>query len=355
MAVNGANGANTPGGVATPAYLRKGIFLPYGDPKVAGKTTLLLRAFPRALVLGRRDAIEPVALGGCGFELAPWQIIETVTNLTELVHFLSVQLKTKEWLVALRGYGITALIVDDFSQMAMKSVIQWTAQATEGNKHYPYKMLDRTLDEVSIQLADLGLLCGLSAHKMDPRYDLNEKSRTYGKLVSVGAPEVPSSKQVQAVPGWTTLVAPVRTSTASLDPWWPKVLAVDPTSELWISGDRNSVCWDETPANLREILRAAPTPYDLPRLPGCEWQDETADRVADALDGGEAVFDVVSRIFDHYKGYAPAGSPGERHVQWAVQDGIARHTIRARRRLGVLASLRPATSAAAPPPVPAKA
>lgn len=346
-----SNGGAAPG-PEVPA-LQRGIFLPYGDPKVAGKTTLLVRAFPRALTIGRRDAIQPVIEGGCGFAPAPWQIIETITTLPHLVHFLSVELKSKEWQAALRAHGITAIIVDDLSQLATKSVLLWRAEGKD-SKFYPFNMLDQHLDTASYQIADLGMLAGLSAHMAEPKWDTNEKSRTYGQRIAIGAPEMPSKSQTQAVPGWATLVAPVRNG-ASLDPWWPKVLAVDPAMDSWVNGDRNSVCWAETPANLREILRAAKTHYDLPRLPGMEWQDDTAEAVADALGRGDAVIETIERMFAHYAAYAVPGTPGERHVQWAVQDGIARHTIRARGKLGVLATIRAAAPAAPPPPPPAQA
>jgi hypothetical protein len=347
MSLNG----QAPALEASPA-LQRGIFLLYSDPK-GGKTTLLLRTFPRALIIGRRDAILPIATGGCGFTPAPWQIIETITTLPQLNHFLSVELKSKDWQAAVRAYNITAIIVDDLSHLATKSVLIWRMEGKD-SKFYPYNMLAQHLDTANYQIADLGMLAGLSAHKTEPRWDTSEKSKTYGKLIGLGAPEMPSKGQTQAVPGWATLVAPMRTGT-SLDPWWPKVISVDPALDLWVNGDRNSICWDETPANLREILRAAQTRYDLQRLPGMEWQDVTAERVAVALAEGEPVNDVIERMFAHYATYAIPGTPGERHVQWAVQDGIARYTIRARRKLGVLAALRAAAPDAPPPPPPAQA
>lgn len=335
------------------AALRAAMFMFYGFPK-RGKTTIFLRAFPTGLYIGERSAIQLVAQSVCGFTPQPWQYAEGITTLQQLVWFLtdtSAGLRSKNWQDALRQYRIPALYVDDFSQICSKSVILWE-QENSGDQFYPFKMLDKYLDWVSFLLREMGLLCGVSAHLREPRYDQNKKSRFFGQLVSPGAPEVPSSKQVQAVPGWVDLVAPVDVG-ETLDPWWPRVARVDPSqSELWISGDRNSVCWPDTPANLREILNAAPTHYDLPRLPGLEWQDEVAENIAAALKSGEPVLSAAERIFAHYANYAIPGTPEERHVQWAVQDGIARHTIRDRCALGVLGQLRASSKEVAPPPPP---
>lgn len=330
--------------------LRAAMFLLYGDPKM-GKTTLFLRAFPTALYIGERSAVQLVAESACGFTPQSWQIVEGVSTLQQLQPWIP-NLKSKEWQAAIKAHRIPALYIDDFSQICAKSVILWDAEAPAGNDFYAFKMLDRYLDWISFELREAGLLCGLSAHTREPRYDQNKKSRTYGQLIAKGAPDVPSAKQVQSVPGWADLVARVE-SGPSKDPWWPRVACVDPqASDLWVSGDRNSVCWAETPANLREILNAAPTHYDLPRLPGLEWQDEVAEGVSSALLQKEPILSVAERIFAHYKDYALPGTPGERHVQWAIQDGIARYTIRAHRDLGVLGQLRASAAEAAPPPPP---
>lgn len=334
--------------------LRAAMFMLYSDPKLFGKTTIFLRTFCRALLIGQRSAIQLVAESGCGFTPQPWQFIEGITTLPQLVWFLSDTkdgLRSPAWQAAIKTHGIDAIYVDDFSHICTKSVIEWS-QTDKGqkDKFFKYNMLDQYLEWASFLLRDLGMLCGLSAHKLEPKYDTNEKSRTYGKLISIGAPEVPSSKQIQAVPGWVDFVAPIRVG-PSKDPWWPRVICNDPGADtLWLAGDRNNVAWAETPANLREILRAAPTPYNLARLPGLEWQDEVAEGVAAALDTGEPVLPILERVFAHFKDYARPGTPGERHVQWACQDGIARHTIRAHRAQGVLGALRAQATAAAPPP-----
>lgn len=333
-----------------------GIFLLYADPKF-GKTAAFLRAFPTGLYIGRRDAIQPVAESVCGFTPEPWQIVENITTLPELIWWLTddkVGLRSPGWQSYIQAGIVNAIYIDDLSQMASKSVILWEAEA--GNdRFYGWKKLDRALDHVAVLLADLGLMCGVSMHKVDPKFDTRDKSPTKGMLLSMGAPEVPSSKQIQAVPGWATLVAPVRAG-ASGDPWWGRVICVDSSEAgLWVSGDRNSVCWSETPLNLREILRASSMPYRFTRRPGLEWQEDYAHAVADALDRGEQLLAIAERVFPIFGAYANPGMPGERHVQWAIQDGIAMHRIRKHRKGGVLSVLRGSAAFAPPPPAPPEA
>lgn len=335
--------------------LASSIFLLYSDPKFGGKTTQLLRTFCRALLIGRKDAIKPVAESACGFTPEPWQFIEGFTTLPGLVHYLSdtaTGLRSAAWIDAIQRGVITALVVDDLTQICLKSMIEWRQQKPD-DKYYAFNQLDLHLDWLAFLLADLGLLCGVSTHMAQPKFDKREKSRTFGQMLAMGAPEVPSSQQLQAVPGWAALVAPIRGSDDVLDPWWPRALSVDPDdAALWVSGDRNSVCWRDTPPSLREVLRAARTPYNLPRVAGYEFQDDCAERVAEMATAKTPTLEIVTATLAHYKDWAPPGSAREVAVQWAIQDGLARHQIRARQRLGVLGRLLPRASAVAPPPPP---
>lgn len=329
--------------VASPSLLAA-MFLVYDDPK-SGKTSLALRAFPDAIMVGVPSAIQLVAQNVCGF--TPDWIVGNVTTLPELVGFL-LWMKSKEGQEAVKQRRKTKLYVDDLSQVCSKSILVWATEKSN-DKYYKFNMLDQHLDWVSILMRELGMLCALSAHKSMPVWDKNEPPA----LIAPGAPEVPSRNQLQAVPGWVDFVAPLKAHVKSLDPWWPRVMAVESSAtKQWISGDRNNVCWEETPANLREVLRVTGA-YDLPRLPGMEWMDDTAEVVCSALLTGEPVLSVLERIFTHYATYAIPGTPGERHVQWACQDGIARFVIRQHTSQGVMGPIRAraaAAQASAPPP-----
>lgn len=336
-------------GAAQAAPLRAAMLLLYGDPKHAGKTTAFARAFPSAVMVGVRSAIALVAQNTCGF--TPAWVVESVTTLPELVAFLQ-WLRSTEGQAAIRANRTPAIYVDDLSQMCSKSMIGWRAEGGK-DRYYAFNQLDQHLDWVAVLLRETGLLCGLSAHKTSPQWSKDQTPR----LLAPGAPEVPSRNQLQSVPGWCDLVAPVEPSALSIDPWWPRVIQVETASPspTWVAGDRNGVCWEATPANLREILRASNLAYDLPRLPGLEWQDDVADVVAGSLAAGDAVLPTIERIFAHYVDYARPGTPGECHVQWAVQDGIARYQIRKHQQAGVLGAIRlraAQASALAPPPPP---
>lgn len=326
-------------------YMPHGLLLlAYADPKV-GKTTLFLRAFPNAICIGIRSAIELVAMNTCGIK--PHWIVDTVTDLPGLVGFL---LHLKAHPDVVRQYG--AILVDDFSQMCNVSMLRWDAEAPTSvkrgpDKFYKYQMLDKHLDQVSSLLRELGIPAGMSAHESKPD---SEKDRK-------GAPEVPSGNQVQSVPGWADLVARVVRDPASLDPFWQGALFVDPTSN-WITGDRFGICSTTTPANLREILRASQGHLSLPRFPSLEWQDEWATHVFDMLESGTPPLAAAEAVWKHFGAYAAPDTPGDLHVLWAVQDGIARHAIRRQRAGGVLgralaAAQARANATAAPPPPPA--
>ena len=92
----------------------------------------------------------------------------------------------------------------------------------------------------------------------------------------------------------------------------------------WTAGDRTGVCYEQTPGNLREILRASQSNYRLDRLPSLEWQDDVADKVATAIVEGadvrEAVQSVVTAKHQEKKS-------SQLQLRWACQDGIARGVL----------------------------
>jgi hypothetical protein len=77
--------------------------------------------------------------------------------------------------------------------------------------------------------------------------------------------------------------------------------------------------------------------------------------------GGKTPLAAATEVFEHFRknGYADVDSPGERHVLWAVQDGIARENLRLQRSGGFLGRAMQAAAnnapASAPPPPPGDA
>lgn len=315
------------------------LLLVYASPKT-GKTSMFLRAFPNAICIGIRSAIELVAMNTCGIK--PAWIEESVTDLPGLVKLL-LFLKANPTLVA--QYG--AIYVDDFSHLCNISMLRWDEAAPVSVKRgrdqfYKYGQLDKHLDMVATLLRELCIPAGMSAHETKPD---PEKSKR-------GAPEVPSANQVQSVPGWADLVARMGSDPGLMDPFWKGSLIVDANDTQWITGDRFNICSAATPANLREILRASQGQIELPRFPGLEWQDDCATSVALAIRGGEPVMACAERMWKHYG--VEVDTPLERHVLWAVQDGIARENLRQQRAGGFLgrAQALAAKQVEAPPPPP---
>lgn len=319
------------------------LLMPYGPPK-RGKTVLAIRALcgPKVVCIGIRSAIELVAQTVCGFK-PPW-IEEGVRTLPELLAFL-------QFLVPhVQSGAAVAVYVDDFSHICSNSMAFWERQKPT-DRYWPFRMLDQHLDMVSNAVRVLGIPCVMSAHELPPNPAKNQ----------MGAPEVPSAGQVRSVPSWCDLVARMVPNPASPDPLWPVALWVDPLDEQWVSGDRYNICGRDTPANLREILRASQARYVLPRYPGLEWQDAIADRTAEGFLSGIPSLEILERAVRDSK--APNGSPAELHVIWAVQDGIARAQLYQRQQGGLLARARALDAARAlalppgssPPGVPAGA
>jgi hypothetical protein len=117
----------------------------------------------------------------------------------------------------------------------------------------------------------------------------------------------------------------------------------------WITGDRTGVCYDKTPGNMREILHASESNYRLSRLPGLEWQDELADRIALALAQGAEINEALQASIIGYQA-------NPLHLRWGCQDGIARYVLQQHKQVGLFdfgsAVEAPSNGVPLPPPPP---
>lgn len=314
------------------------MFLVYGDPK-RGKTTLFLRAFPGAVVIGVRANIELVAPAS-GVGLPAW-IVEDVRTLSALAAWLRFFTDGQYH----RTYP--AVIIDDFSQLCETSMVEWRMKAPIKNGgpdiNWVFAQLDQHLDMIGNLARHLGVPVGLSAHEQKP--DAGK-----GK---VGAPLVPSKNQVQAIPGWVDYVGRIVPDDNYPDPFFKRVLWVDPGDSNWISGDRSDISWTNTPPSLREILAAAG--HRLPRPATYDWVEPWVEQVASAYVqvGPDRTIEVADWLWGRV---APAPlSPADFTTRWLFQEGLARGVLRQRHSGGLLGRLRAdraARAAAAPPPPP---
>lgn len=308
------------------------------DYIVTHNTTALWRFLPRAVGIGVRSAMELAAVNTCGFK--PDYIVEGINDLPALCNFLLWY--QNQGYVKTRPWGI----IDDLSHVCKVSMLKWQAEGRDN--FYAYRQLDEWLVRLGNQIRQMGMIIGASCH-----LDLPEPAKR-----KIGGPEVPSRNQMQSLPGWADFVGRGGVDPTYPDLLWQRTIMVDPQDEQWITGDRFNVAWRNTPLNLREIVRASKMGYHLPRVPGLEWQEQWAQVVCDRVlqdASPRAIEAIYMDVFRHFGDYAKPGSQGEMHVQWAIQDGIARAVIQrhhAKGLLGQFQSRLAALEASAPPPVP---
>jgi hypothetical protein len=326
-----------PAGAVTRAALDMpgAVFEIYAPPK-KGKTTALLRFLPRAVCVGIKSAIELVAQNTCGFK--PAWIVEGITHLPGFIAWL-------DWFVG-HGYHkqYQHLLVDDWSHICNTSMPLFAAERP-GDRFWAFRRLDECLDIAANKIRETGMIVGLSAHETAPNPEKKQ----------IGGPEVPSRNQLQSMPGWADFVARMDTDPSYLDPLWRRTFQVDVQNDQWITGDRFNIAWWSTPANLREIVRASKSGYALPRFPGLEWQEDWAESVCAGVLKGIPIEHLYAETYGAFGKNAAPETPGELHVQWAIQDGIARAVIKKYHAGGVLGRLRAVQAAAvasAPPPPP---
>ena len=278
----------------------------YGKPKQK-KTSDALAAFPTALFCGVPSAITLVAQNELGF--TPTVHESPPQNLSQLAEMLRTLSKSG----AAKQYG--AVVIDDVSHLCQQSMLEWTENAPAGrsgkkDRFYPYQQLNQHLLEVAHASRHLGVHLLMNFHERMPGTNAD------GRFCP-GGPDVPSRNQVEPLPSWCDISVRSMIDPTYPDPWFPSIYYCDPTNPDWVTGDRTGVCTEKTPGNIREILRAGQSNYQLVRLSGLEWQDEVAQTVADAIVGGAAVQEAIQAAVSGRK-------ESKLHLRWACQDGIAR-------------------------------
>jgi len=289
----------------------------YGQPKKK-KTSDALAAFPTALCIGVPSALMLVAQNELGFTPAVHPSPpQTLDELVALLQHLS-QINVAE------QYG--AVIIDDASHLCQRSMLKWQDEAPVGrsgrkDRFFQYQQLDRHLLQVAALSRHLGVHMVMTFHERLPGTNVDGRH-------CPGGPNVPSRNQTQTIPSWCDVNVRAKVDPGYPDPWFPSIYFCDPTDPDWVTGDRTGVCYEQTPGNLREILRASHSGYRLDRIPGLEWQDDVADAVATAIAGGADVREAVQSAID--QGIQPRES-SPLHLRWACQDGIARGVLSLRR------------------------
>lgn len=316
----------------------------YGLPKRM-KTSMVLSAFPNALWIPGEgvNAVKSVARNEWGFDpLIYDQEVRTLMDLIDVLDMLEAQDLVSE-------YG--AVCVDGMTALCETSLRVWQdnpriTEKGKEDKFWPYQQLKDKLLRLTERARHIGVSVFMVAHEQSP-------SQTFGGEFVPGGPSLGSKGQVVRVPAWCDFNARAVVNKDYPDPWMNGALFVDHWDTSWVTGDRNGVAYAESPPNVRELLRASAVDYGLTRLPGLEWQDDVADVVAGALvaDGVDAAIQAgVAAAQKHAKG---SGRDTQLHIRWAVQDGIARGVIQARRSRNMFQNLEmPSTKKSTTPPPP---
>lgn len=304
--------------------------LVYGQPKRM-KTSMVASAFPNALwVPGEgANAIRSVAENEWGFSPTIYEHpIRTLPDLLGLLTMLEENELVQDY---------PAVCVDGMTALCDSSIRFWQdnpkiTDKGKVDKFYPYQQLKDYLLRISEASRHIGVHVIEVAHEQEP-------STTNEGDFLPGGPSLGSKKQVLRVPAWCDFNA-----RAVVNPEYPGGslgmkggLYVDVWDPQWVTGDRNGVAKDGImPPNIREILHASETDYQLHRIEGLEWQDDVADVMAAAIVQGmdfEASIDLgVNEAQKHAKG---TGRTTQLHIRWAAQDGIARGIIRKRREANI--------------------
>ena len=312
----------------------------YGKPKQK-KTSDALAAFPRALFLGVPSAITLVAQNELGF--TPSVHSNSPKNLSELVSMLKSFAELQD-----KG-DYDAVVVDDTSHLCQRSMLEWQEDAPTGrsgkkDRFYPYQQLNQHLLEIAHASRYLGVHLLMNFHERMPGTNAD------GRFCP-GGPDVPSRNQVETLPSWCDISVRSMIDPTYPDPWFPSIYYCDPTNPEWVTGDRTGVCSAKTPGNIREILRAGESNYNLSRLAGLEWQDDVAQLVADSIVGGMPVQEAIKAAVSGRK-------DNNMHLRWACQDGIARGILTTQNKQSLFDfsedTQTSASSPSLPPPPPTK-
>lgn len=317
----------------------------FGRPKNR-KTSDALAAFPSALAIGVPSALSLVAENELGFTPRvhpnPPQILpDLITMLQNLAE-------------SGRAQEFGAVIIDDASHICRRSMLHWeevspVSRSGRKDKFWQYQQLAKHL------LTLAGLARHIGVHMVMTFHERQSGMNADGAFCP-GGPDVPSRNQIEVIPSWCDITVRAKIDRDYPDPWFPTIYYCDPSDPEWVTGDRNGVCYDKTPGNLREILNASASPYHLRRLEGLEWQDDIAEQVAVSIVGGQAPRDVVQDAAAANANFDP------RHLRWACQDGIARGVLRLRRARSLFdfdtpdaPTLKAASGSSLPPPPPTAA
>lgn len=319
----------------------------YGAAK-RGKSTAALAFAPQSLVIGVKSNISQIGQAHLGIPAVPTVPARDLQKVVELAEYFALGKSSTgnaklDQAIAERE----SLIVDDIS-LRTNATIETIKASNPDDMFAAYGTSATLLTRLKLAVEQSSRPIVCTAHEIEP----GAKSFK-GKLQKWrGGPSLGSKPQVDLASGYFNFIGRVVASSNPLG-WeglspemmkrWAfltEIWIVEPSADF-VVGERMGVCWDRTPANLREIYRAGDPSLVLSRYEGLEFQDDLASQVREELDS-KSIMEVLHGLSGAWADYiktgknAPAwaqmvGSAGMKmrfaHIRWAVRDGVARKVI----------------------------
>jgi hypothetical protein len=264
-----------------------------------GKTVDALYTFPRGLFLALPGALKP-SINVVGY--TPKSVsVNTIEEATQMVHK-----------VATEGKGrFNAVIIDDLSLLAENTHNGIKGQFSKSQTFALWDAVKETIITLKNVARNAGVHILANAHAV--------AGETRESSFLRGGPKLPGRSNVDAIPHIADTVLRV-----GQDPQrrpWKGVYHADSGNPLWHEKERHHIFQSTSPMNLGEGLRLAK--YDIPRLPGLEWQEELASLVCSALARKENFADLWIKYMkdEETKGRHLL------HIRWALKDGRDRYEM----------------------------
>lgn len=294
-----------------------------------GKTTSLIGAFPRALMIGPRGCDTCASYYGISFDKRVQVIKPEPSNPKKNQGAKEVAdiLRTYEELFAKNNVKNGTILIPDLTIIA-EYTYQKHLALSPGNK---YKVGDAYNQEM-MQLLDTILTTNahvwVDMHEQDPRVAGIE-----GKTRNIpGGPKVSGWVLPESLPGRFEFVARV-VHDPEIGLTWPFVYQTRGDG-LYLCKDRYSVSpqCGRFPPNLGELMRAAG--YDLPRA--FAWMEAAVEDIATELfaEMNRGDGDIPAKLRELKPKFIGL-SKDLRHIRWAFKDGLERALLR-RSQAGIL-------------------
>lgn len=275
--------------------------------KLAGRNAVFLNPTNNQLASLTRTAVPPSTINEV--------LIDTFANAEKWVKANQHSLKAKG----------TVVVLDDATTTAMTSWAVLAPSVRDGRQLWP--QLKRQVVSFLSSLVAVNACCAAVFHESPPH-------RAEDGSFTQGGPAMAARTMQTFLPAASTLCLRAKKTLLSDPTWdlWPGKYWRDSSDTQWYSKDRYGVLPPgEAPMNLREILiRANELGHRLfipPRFAGVEYLDDVAESVARGIAAGR--FQSAAQAAKALQALPAMKDKNLLHLRWGVQDGVARHQLRA--------------------------